>query len=485
MTTQPRARWRQKLDFLLVEQAKASDPEQKFQIHTAIEEAQAMLAELEEGGPNAAPPVDLVTPPAGAAKWDLFISHAEQPDGTRAAALCDALEARGLSCFLAKRRVQPGEDWPSALARAIPRCRGLVVLLSVAGLGSTFVKREVERADNERIPLFPVRLEPLSLDPGLALFLSLTQCFDVAPRTWDQALPDLVERLCQWSAAQGARPRDLDGGADPDRDALVRLLGVAAMRLLANPGTAELRRLGGFPQRAAALAGKPARERFQPLIVDLYQATERCLTAWRTSGGVPPRFKSDCHALLGELLKGAVERDGHTPEELAEIVAATPDRMFVACRRAGTAATVYCALTDIPLRLAERRPGDSDIGGGSAISLDGLAQGLGRDAQRDAFAAVWLAVKGAEPADFDRDDCVEDLADALDMERTAFGRDPLFLVARGPREWLHGDGLAGAAERLRIGLVIHRADSDYAYLACEERRLVNLVCKYLQLLDKA
>ena len=425
--------------------------------------------------------------PTAAREWDLFISHAERKDGAQAQELCKALEARGLRCFLAPRNLKPGEDWPSALARAIPRCRMLVVLLSRAGLESNFVQREVERADSRQIPLFPVRLEPLSLDERMELFLGRTQCFDVAPRTWAQALPDLVECLWQqpWNLCRNDRSRDPVDQADPDRDALAALLGERALQLLAKPGTADLRRLGGFPQGARTLVGKPPRERFQPLVVDLYQATERCLAAWRTGAGAPPHFKSDCHALLGELLKGAVERDGHTPAELADIVAATPDRMFVACRRAGTAATVYCALTDIPLRLAERKPGDRDIGGGGAIDLEGLAQGLGADAQRDVVEALWLALKGpTESMDFDSDDVVETLADAIEMERTYFHND-LFLVARGPREWLRGDGLAGAAERLRIGLVIHRADSDYAYLACEERRLINLVCKYLQLLDKA
>lgn len=183
-----------------------------------------------------------------------------------------------------------------------------------------------------------------------------------------------------------------------------------------------------------------------------------------------------------------MDRRDRTPAELAELAAATPERMFVACQRTGTAAIVYCALTDIPLRLTEPKSDSLDIGGGSVIDLTGLAQGVGDDAEGDAFAAVWLAVRGAPvPTNFAdpsrRGDYVDNLRDWLEMEQTDYLNDPRFLVARGPCEWLADSGLARVGDTLRIGLVIHSAERDYAYLAVSENRLINHVCHYLQLLD--
>ncbi len=231
-----------------------------------------------------------------------------------------------------------------------------------------------------------------------------------------------LAKLRPWIAWAIDTPSD-GGSHAPDRqaadyDALAGLLGERALQRLANEGTADLRRQGGFPQDAGVLVGRPPRECFQALVVALYQATERCLAAWRARAAPLPRhFKEDCLTLLGELIKLAVDRDGCPPAQLAEIAAATPDRMFVACRRTGTAATVDCALRDIPLRVAARKPGDRDIGGGSVIDLDGLAQGVGPDAERDAYQATWLAVKGAPvPADFGSDEYLDILEDAIDME---------------------------------------------------------------------
>jgi hypothetical protein len=277
--------------------------------------------------------------------------------------------------------------------------------------------------------------------------------------------------------------------SDPDYETLLGLLGKRALNLLANPGTAELRRLAGFPRHVAELSGRCARDRFETLIVDLREATRECLSVWRTPGRpLLPEIKTDCHALLGELLKLAVDQRDRTPAELAELAAAKPERIFVACQHIGAAATVYCALTDTALRFAEPKEA-LDIHGGSVIDLTHLAMGVGKDPERDAMATVWLAYKGANPPeDFSNDErytsYVNNLLAHLDMTHRLHRQDPRLLVAKGPREWLHGEGLASASQRLKLGLVIYSTGSDYAYLAVEEDLLINLACDYLQLLEQ-
>lgn len=65
--------WQEKLDYYLAEEAKCADPEQKFKLHKAIEEAQAKLKRLsaaEEKAPvSFAPKIDLTKLPAGAADF--------------------------------------------------------------------------------------------------------------------------------------------------------------------------------------------------------------------------------------------------------------------------------------------------------------------------------------------------------------------------------------------------------------------------------
>lgn len=91
-TEDPRTLWQEKLDFYLAEQAKASDPGQKFQLHKAIQEARAKLAELDARLPSppdpAFPQLDFSKPLANA---EHFLGR--QPEFT---ALLEAAREKGL-----------------------------------------------------------------------------------------------------------------------------------------------------------------------------------------------------------------------------------------------------------------------------------------------------------------------------------------------------------------------------------------------------
>jgi hypothetical protein len=60
---------------------------------------------------------------------DIFISHTTA-DRTCAAALCDMLESKGLTCWIAPRNIEPGSNWTVRIMWAIAVCQIIMLLFS-------------------------------------------------------------------------------------------------------------------------------------------------------------------------------------------------------------------------------------------------------------------------------------------------------------------------------------------------------------------
>lgn len=288
--------------------------------------------------------------------------------------------------------------------------------------------------------------------------------------------------LRQWIAwVVGATPDQRDGG-QAEFDALRDLVGDEILRRLTHPGTSLLRERGGFPGDATALAGLAAAERFQRMVVVLHNATVDCIDTWKANEVPRSRrdaVKEDCFVILGELIKLAVDKQSPLGDRV-RISAVSPDRIFVPCHKVGTAAAVYCALREVPLLLDED-VGGRDLAGPSVVDLDNWTGGVGLDAERDAYRAMWWSVKGTPvPPEPDSSDNLDLLCDAIDMERNKFGNSVPVVVAKAPPEWLENGGLATAVGRMNVGLAL-RQPEDCPVLIVKEVRLINLICKYLAL----
>lgn len=180
----------------------------------------------------------------------VFISFAT-PDGDTARRICDALEARGFRCWISLRDLETGSRYGDEIVRQIERSEALVVVLSRSANESEFVHREVERAVNYRVPVFPVRIEEVAPGRALELFISAQQWIDV----WSGDFSDQMDRLA----------RDLDrrrrrggGGATPAagsgaREAPART-GHAEAARPERGGRRWIRRYGGLALAAAVVA---------------------------------------------------------------------------------------------------------------------------------------------------------------------------------------------------------------------------------------
>jgi hypothetical protein len=122
----------------------------------------------------------------------VFISHASE-DREIASAVCEAIESRGLSCWIAPRDITPGKDYAQALYDAIGECSSLVLVFSEHSNRSPQVRREVERAARDGDLIIPFRIDDTV--PNGGLLFNVGNLDRIAPSSVD--LPTQVGILAE------------------------------------------------------------------------------------------------------------------------------------------------------------------------------------------------------------------------------------------------------------------------------------------------
>ena len=129
---------------------------------------------------------------------DVFICYSAR-DKTVATAICAVLEAEGVRCWMAPRDIVPGADWGESIIDAINDARAMVLVFSSnANDAQQQIKREVERAVNESMPVIPFRIENVMPTKSLEYFLSTPHWLDAFTPPLDdhvRQLADSIKRL--------------------------------------------------------------------------------------------------------------------------------------------------------------------------------------------------------------------------------------------------------------------------------------------------
>jgi class 3 adenylate cyclase len=107
--------------------------------------------------------------------------------------VCDALEAAGISCWIAPRDVAPGAHYAGSIVAAIHAARAVVLVYSRAAGDSEHVERELDRAISAGLEVLPLRIEKLKPSGALEYFLAGRQWFDAL----STPLEPHLERLCE------------------------------------------------------------------------------------------------------------------------------------------------------------------------------------------------------------------------------------------------------------------------------------------------
>src|SRR5271163_3813071 len=88
----------------------------------------------------------------------IFLSYSSK-DHAIAETICNALENRGLTCWMSSRDIGPGENFQVSILRAIRGAGMMVMVFSGNSNNSDEVKKEIALAGQHKLLVVPVRVE--------------------------------------------------------------------------------------------------------------------------------------------------------------------------------------------------------------------------------------------------------------------------------------------------------------------------------------
>jgi formylglycine-generating enzyme required for sulfatase activity len=123
----------------------------------------------------------------------VFISHSSK-DRARVITLVDALEARGIACWVSNRDIPGGDNYGDVIVDAIEQAAGMVLVFSAHADGSAEIKKEIALASQRNIPVIPVRIEAVEPSKAFRYELATRQWIDVFDG-WNAGVDRLADRL--------------------------------------------------------------------------------------------------------------------------------------------------------------------------------------------------------------------------------------------------------------------------------------------------
>jgi TPR repeat protein len=190
---------------------------------------------------------------------DVFISYSKNDKAT-ADAVCHALEADGIRCWIAPRDVSPGLSWKQSIVDAIREARTMVLIFSGEANGSPQVRREVDIAFESGHPILPFRIEDVEMNKDLYYCIAARHWLDALTDPKDEQIGELVvsvRGLVGPEQAAGSSAGEAEGppeGAEISRgpDTPPSQPAAPSRPATARPAKRETKRLAAFLGRRAA-----------------------------------------------------------------------------------------------------------------------------------------------------------------------------------------------------------------------------------------
>ena len=121
---------------------------------------------------------------------DVFISHSSI-DKEIADKVCAALEAKGLTCWIAPRDIVPGSEWAVAISNAIAEIKAMVVIYSANSQQSTQVPKEIALAEKRGKNILPYKIDDTELTGAFEYYLSGSHWIVADPKKDEYKLDEM------------------------------------------------------------------------------------------------------------------------------------------------------------------------------------------------------------------------------------------------------------------------------------------------------
>jgi hypothetical protein len=176
---------------------------------------------------------------------DVFLSYSAK-DKPAADAVCAALEAQGVRCWIAPRDATPGEPWAASIVAGIQASRAMVLIFSSRSNDSEHVLREVSAAAEAGLAILTLRIEDREPSKELGYYIRRAHWLDAFAPPLEAHLTTLgasVRPLLTRPATSdpGARRAPVAGALGSGRRRRLLLTGLLALGLVAG-AVAWLRR---------------------------------------------------------------------------------------------------------------------------------------------------------------------------------------------------------------------------------------------------
>jgi hypothetical protein len=123
----------------------------------------------------------------------IFLSYSSK-DHAIAETICNALENRGLTCWMSSRDIGPGENFQVSIIRAIRGASVMVMVFSGNSNNSDEVKKEIALAGQHKLLVVPVRVEDVVPEEAFQYELATRQWIDLF-ENWEHAIERLASQI--------------------------------------------------------------------------------------------------------------------------------------------------------------------------------------------------------------------------------------------------------------------------------------------------
>lgn len=160
---------------------------------------------------------------------DVFISYSHK-DAFVVQAIVAKLEEKQISCWYAPRNIDAGDEWASAIMKGLRAAKVMVLVFTDYSNASVQVRREVDNAISEGIPVIPFKLTENDPSGGMEYYLSTLHWLDAVDKPLEKSIDELTAMVRNVLAG-----KDLDNRDDWKKSkGKVKLTGMALFKLIAS-----------------------------------------------------------------------------------------------------------------------------------------------------------------------------------------------------------------------------------------------------------
>src|SRR5271154_114752 len=123
----------------------------------------------------------------------VFISYSSK-DRETAETICQALESRGLPCWISCRDVHAGENFQEAIVRALRSARVMLLVFTSNANNSDEIKKELVLAGRHQVTVVPVRVEDVAPNDAFTYEFATRQWIDLF-KDWEREIDRLGKQI--------------------------------------------------------------------------------------------------------------------------------------------------------------------------------------------------------------------------------------------------------------------------------------------------